>query len=206
MCGVLHSKELACLAPNVWNVGLMLRRGSCTPPPPPMYSWDSRVGFNKGDVAWIVVALWFALSRITGFCIPYCIYENYLTLWIIQGTSRLLGWLFNLVFCFAFKHVHFQTCGFQMATTVISLRPNSIKKSLITLHIFWFICRNSLSRIITFSAVSSWVCKLGMCFLWVLIIFHARVNIPGLLFEYLIKQTQKQRWKVNNYKNGNECC
>lgn len=123
-------------------------------------------------------------------------------LWIIQGTVRLLGWLFNLLFCFAFKHIHFQTCGFQMATTVISLRHNSIKESLMTLHIFCFICRNSLSRIITFSGVSSWVCKLGMCFLWVLIIFHARVNIPGLLFEYLVKWTPKRGEKLISIKMG----
>lgn len=91
-----------------------------------------------------------------------------------------------------------------MATTVISLRHNSIKENLMTLHIFWFICRNSLSRIITFSSVSSWVCKLGMCFLWVLIIFHARVNIPGLHLEYLVKQIHKNTQKVNKNKDGNE--
>lgn len=39
-----------------------------------------------------------------------------------------------------------------MATTVISLRHNSIKENLMTLHNFWFICRNSLSRIITFAS------------------------------------------------------
>lgn len=175
-------------------------RGSCTWALPPTCRLDSRVGFNKGVEAWIVVGLWFPLSRITGFCIPYCICDNDLMLWIIQGSSRLLGWLFNLVFCFAFKHIHFQICGFQMATTVISLRHNSIKESLMTLHIFWFIWRNSLSRIITFSGVSSWVCKLGMCFLWVLNIFHARVNILGLLFEYLVKQTQKRGEKLISIK------
>lgn len=113
---------------------------------------------------------------------------------------KIIGLFFNLVFCFAFKHIHFQTCGFQVATTVISPRHNAIKESLMTLRIFWFICRNSLSRIITFSGVSSGVCKLGMCFLWVLTIFHARVNIPGLLFEYLVKHIQKRGEKLISIK------
>lgn len=152
MCGVLLGKKLTFLAPNLWNEGLVLQRSSCTWAPPRTCSWDSRVGFGKGDVAWLVAGLQFPLSRITGLCIPYCIYENYLMLWIIQETSRLLGCPFNLVLCFAFEHIHFQTCGFQMATTVISLRHNSIKESLMKLHIFWFICRNSLSRIITISS------------------------------------------------------
>lgn len=152
MWGVLFSKNLTCLAPNLWNEVSMLQRGSCTWALPWTCSWDSRVGFNKGDVAWLVSGLWFPLSRITGLCIPCCIYQNYLILWIIQEISRLLGCLLNLVFCFAFKHIRFQTCGFQMDTTAISLRHNSIKKNLMTLHIFWFVCRNSLSRIVTFSS------------------------------------------------------
>lgn len=96
------------------------------------------------------------------------------------------------MFCFAFEHIRFQTCGFQMATTVISLRHNSIKENLMTLHSFWFICRNSLSRIITFSScellgLQSWnVFSMGP---------HARVNIPGLHFEYLIKQIYKKHMK-----------
>lgn len=148
MCGVVLSKKLTCLAPNFWNEGLLLQRGSCTWALPRTCSSYSRVGFNKGDVAWLVAGLWFPMSRITGLCIPYCIYENYLMVWIIQKFSRL----FNLVFWFVFKHIRFQTCGFQMTTTIISLRHNSIKENLMTLHIFWFICRNSLSRIITFSS------------------------------------------------------
>lgn len=50
--------------------------------------------------------------------------------------------------------------------------------------------------------MSSWVCKLGMCFLWVLINFHAGVNISGLLFDYLVKQTQKRGEKLASIKKG----